>query len=116
MSVATLANLAVTVERATVTKDAMGGQIKTWAPVLRTKCRLQPLSASESIRHSKDESVVTHKAYFPGTPNIQPGDRIPITAKPIATETDYLYVTGVRNINYLDQFLTVELEKRDQSG
>ena len=111
MSVATLANKTFVFQRATITRDAIGGQVETWANVARLRGRVQPLSADDAIRHAKEESLVTHKGYFSGTPDIRNGDRITLSTK---IDTTYLHVTGVRNIDFADEFLTVEFEERDQ--
>jgi SPP1 family predicted phage head-tail adaptor len=106
MSIASLANRTVTVERATVSSGSFGGVAETWAPVCRVTLRVQPLSGADVIRHSKDDMTVTHKCYTPGTPDIQAGDRFEIDGKT-------LLVRAVRNIDQLDKFLTLECEERD---
>lgn len=110
MSVATLANTKITVQRRTVTKDAGGGITRSWSNHLRIKARVQPLSSSDMIRHSKDDARVTHKVYVPGTPDIRTADRIQTARVPTGHS---LYVQGVRNIDLADEFLTIEAEERD---
>lgn len=103
MSVATLAVHKVTTQRKTTSVDASGGITETWANYLTLSCRIQPLSAREQQLYSRETEVVTHKIYFPGTPDITPSHRI-------VYGSNTFEVKGVRNIDHLDRFLTVEAE------
>jgi len=107
MSVASLANRTYGFERQTTTKDAVGGQTKAWASSATVKGRVQPLSGTDQIIHARNESRVTHKGYFTGTPDILAGDRVQVGSQ-------FLHVAAVRNVDYADSFVTVELEERDQ--
>lgn len=109
MSVATLADKTVSVERATITRDGQGGRVETWAEVLSVSARIQPLSAGESIRYSREAEIVTHKIYVPLSPDIRHGDRIVFVNVHDVTET--YEVKGVRNIDHQDRFLTIEAER-----
>ena len=106
MSVASLSNRTVQFERATITRDATGGRIQTWADSVRVKCRIQPLSGADVIRHSKEDMSVTHKAYTSGTPDIQPGDKFTLGSRT-------LFVQAVRDIDMLGRYTTLECEERD---
>lgn len=101
MSVATLANKTVVVERRTYNYDLAGGRTYSWELVATVKARVQPLSSSEALRHSSDDSRVSHKVYVPGNPDITAGDRLIVD--------DYvLHVTGVRDIDLVGRFVTIE--------
>lgn len=106
MSVASLANRTVVVERYAATQDNWGSPARAFTFHLRSSGRLQPLSGADIIRHSKDEMRVTHKLYVSGTPDIEAGDRLTVNKKT-------LYVQTVRNIDEADKFLTIECEERD---
>lgn len=110
MSVATLANTTITIERPanTLTKGAI---TQSFAQVLRVRARVQPLSSEDRIKHSREESQVTHKVYVSGTPDIRAGDRIPIVR---TAGTRYLYIHGARDIDEAGVFLTLECEERDR--
>lgn len=110
MSVASLANRTIIVERATVTRDAMGGRTPTWATHLRLPARVQPLSAGEAIRSSREDARVTHRAYVPGTPDITTKDRIRVEGS--TPSTSALYVQGVRDVDHAGVYLTIDLEER----
>lgn len=106
MSVATLSNVTVQFERATTTYDAGGGPIQTWVDAARVKCRVQPLSGADVIRHSKEDMTITHKVYTPGAPDIRPGDKFTYKSRT-------LWVRAVRDIDWAGKFLTLECEQRD---
>lgn len=113
MSVATLANRSFVFQRYTETIGASGEITRTWTstgtPPVRVRGRLQPMSASESAIHQRDEGRVMYVLYTPGTPDIRTGDRL-------ANEWDNkkLYVTGVMNTDQADEFLKIILEGRDE--
>jgi SPP1 family predicted phage head-tail adaptor len=110
MSVATLSNITLAVQRQTATRDAMGGQTKSWASLVKVQGRVNPLSSSEMIRHSQDDDRITHKVYVAGTPDIRPLDRLS-HAKLRAGR--HLYVKGVREPSLSGNFITIECEERD---
>jgi head-tail adaptor len=110
MSVATLSNRTVSVERATITQDASGGQVKAWAKVGRYKMRLQPRRGDDAIRHGKDESENLWIGYVSGSPDIRAGDRFPNPDD----ASRYLYVNSRQDSNMLAHHLRLELEERDQ--
>lgn len=103
MSIQSLAIHTVTTQRKTTASDAAGGLTETWANLLKLSCRIQPLSAREAQLYSRETEIVTHKIYFPGAPDVTASDRI------IFGSNTY-EVKGVRNIDHLDRFLTVEAE------
>ena len=109
MSVATLANRNVTIQRQTLTVDASGGTSKAWGNVLRAKARIQPLSATEILAHAELESRVSHARYVSGTPDIRPGDRLSGSY-----DRKTLYVIGVFDPDQAGIFLKVMLEGRDR--
>ena len=121
MSVATLSNTSVDVERPVEALDAWGGKTRSaWLSVANYMMRVQPLSGREIINNSREEMRVTHMAYVAGKPDIRPGDRL----KPLGTVagTDKwdsgrsLYVQAVRNVDLLNSFLTIECEEREDVG
>lgn len=107
MSVATLANATYTVERQTVTRDALGGQVRTWAQVLSLDGRVQPRGGTDQVFRGREEELVTHRGYFAGTPDVRVGDRI------VTSAGRRLYVLASFNVDYADSFLTVDMQERD---
>lgn len=104
MSVATLANINVTVQRASSARGEWGTLEPVWSTHLRLRMRVQPLSSEEVILYSRDTVTITHKAYVNGTPDITEKDRLKIGS--------VIYkIKGVRNIDLADSFLTLELEE-----
>lgn len=73
-----IANLlihAVDVKRPTVTKDAMGGQSKTWTTVYSAvPCFVQPAIATDKTLYAQKEMVVTHAVYTASNPALRPQD------------------------------------------
>lgn len=110
MSVATLANTMVTVQRRSNSTDASGGVVQTWTAHLNLRARVQPLSAFESARFGSDTETITHKVYFPGVPDIKHSDRLQYTDRLGRLRT--LEIRGVRNTDELDVFTTVEAEEQ----
>jgi len=106
MSVASLANRRVTIQRATSSKDAGGGDVKTWADQFRVRLRIQPLSGADRIRHSRPEAAVTHKAYADGSPDIRAGDCFTV-------DGHTLYVRLVRDVDRLGRYTILECEQGD---
>ncbi len=103
MSVASLANTSIVVQRPTVAASAAQGE--TLATVFTGKARIQPLSGAEINRYSRDLSSVTAKAYVAGTPDIKADDIM-------TAGSDTYLVKAVRDIDLLGRFTTIELEEQ----
>lgn len=121
MSVATLSNTSVQVQRPTETVDAWGGKTRSaWSTEQTLKMRVQPLSGSEIRLHSREEMRVTHKVYVSGKPDIRDTDRLKPTGSVGGTDkwdsNRSLYVQAVRNIDLVNSFLTLECEEREDVG
>jgi head-tail adaptor len=110
VSVATLANSTITVQRPTITPDPVGGRTITWADHLTLKARVQPRGGRETINNAKIDDRTTHFIYIPGAPDVQQKDRI--TQSKVRTGRS-LYILRVENIDLLDHHLRVQAEERD---
>jgi head-tail adaptor len=67
LSLASLLNKVVTVQRPIVTKDASGGATRNFADVdgqAEVPCSIQPVSDQERIRFASRQLQVTHSVYF----------------------------------------------------
>lgn len=73
-----MSNKTATVQRSTLTRDAVGGSIETWASDAVYQMALQPTSGSEDDRYGREEYTITHRGYLAGTPDILPDDRLSI--------------------------------------
>lgn len=111
MSVASLSITQITVQRRTITKDGWGGQTNVWTRHLDMSARVQPLSAEDrALLQQREGQVVTHRVYVSGTPDIAAEDRIKVPGK--VPDARSLYVHGVRDIDLLGRFLTIDCEER----
>lgn len=106
MSIASLANKQLAIERRTTTQDAWGSPSQSWAMIERVAGRVQPLSGNDAMIHGRPDLRLTHRAYFDGTPDIRSGDRLNM-------DGTILYVVGLRNLDQLNRMLVVDLEERD---
>lgn len=106
MSLASLANQTATVERLTTTTDSWGGPVRAWSAVTTAKCRVQPVTGVDSIVQARPDLRISHRVYFPGSPDVQAGDRLKVDGLT-------LYVEVVRDIDRLRRLLTVDCEERD---
>ena len=103
MSVATLSTNTIIVQRKTITQDASGGIVETWANHLTMRASVQPLSARELALYDRETEAITHKIYVSGAPDITHADRIRFKSKTYA-------IRGVRNPDERDRFLTIHAE------
>ena len=105
MSVASLANTTITVQRATISRDNTGGAVETWAHHLTLKARVQPLSGAESQLYSRETEQVVAKAYIPGAPDVKHSDRVVIGS-------DTYIIRAVRNVDLLNHHTVLELDRQ----
>ncbi len=106
MSVASLANTVVTIQRRSLTLDATGGNVEAWTTLRRLRGRVQPLSGAEQALYSRDQEQVNGKAYFPGVVDITSADRLSFRGK-IAS------VVNVRNPDEMDRYTVVEFRYQE---
>ena len=107
MTVASLSVHRVDIYRNIGVPDGRGGVPDNWAPdEIRVPCRIVPLSAKELAGLWKGEPTkLTHRIYFPDTSiDLNEGEQI-------RYGTRIFNVQGVRNVDELDRFLTVEVEE-----
>ena len=77
MSLARLTNqTAVTVLRPTVTVDVIGGRVESFARVARLRARVQAIAGREEVIYGQERSLITHKVYMAGAPDVARGDRL----------------------------------------
>jgi len=106
MSVASLANQLLVVERADVLiVDKSAGIMRDFSELMRIRGRAQPLSGTDVKRFSRPDMTVTHKVYVPGDPDIRQGDRLRVAGL-------ILYVQAPRNVDLANKFTTLECEQR----
>ena len=104
MSVASLSNITAMLQRKTLTTDAVGGAVETWANQGNYQIALQPITGTEANRYDREEFDVTNKAYVAGKPDIVLGDRFSIDGN------TYL-IHAVLNPCSLDRHLEMHLER-----
>jgi head-tail adaptor len=105
VSLTSLCDKTVAIERMSTALDGWGGSTETYAEVAKAKARIRPVSGRDAIIASKPDLRVSHVLYFPGTPVIQSGDRFKFGAR-------YFYVQNIRNVDEQGIFLTVDCEER----
>lgn len=101
-----LLNVEVGVSRRTVTRDAFGGSVESFATVSTERVRLQPMKASEADLYSKEGVTVTHKAFFNYGANVQARDRLSAFGSTFIVRT-------IMNPDYEDKFLVANVELQD---
>jgi len=69
------------------------------------ECRVNPLTGIEQIKYAKETTLITHKVYIAGSPDIRNGDTL-------FNESITLLVRAVRNIDLIGKFLTIECEEQ----
>lgn len=101
-----LLNVEVVVSRRTVTRDAFGGSVETFATVATERVRLQPMKAAEADLYSKEGVTVTHKAFFNYGSNVQARDQL-------AAFGSTFIVRTIMNPDYENKFLVANVELQD---
>lgn len=77
MSVQSICNISVTVERATQAQDAAGSQTLTWASHLTSqRFKIDENTGIEAIRYQRETGRLLCKGYTPGAPDIKARDRV----------------------------------------
>jgi head-tail adaptor len=73
-----LCNFLITIERARITKDLVGGaKREIWEPVVQNlQAAIQPLNSGIKQQFGQRQMVNTHRLYFSTEPPIRRGDRI----------------------------------------
>jgi hypothetical protein len=103
MSIASMTRVTpITIRRPTVSANA--AQTITYTTVFRGWCRLQPLSAAEQARQSRDLGSIVAKAYMDGVVDVRSDDLLTV-----AKSGDKYQVKGARDIDLLGRLTTVEL-------
>ncbi len=103
MSVASLANKSITVQRSTDTAGAFGGKAESWANHLKLQARVQPISGSENFRYNRDLEAVLVNMYVPGAPDVTHKDRVQFRSKTYK-------IIAVMNTDEVDVFLKIVCE------
>ena len=68
---------AIDVQRATASKDAIGGPTRLWSTLTSgIPCRIQPLRGWKTDEYLRNDMHVTHRIYFANNPLLQNGDRL----------------------------------------
>ena len=113
MTIATLCNRTVDIERATLTRDAQGGRVETWAVHLPAQpIRIQPRSASErAIGGNPTNEAVTHKGYMPGWRDVKAKDRL-TGRHPQSGEAEVFIVRGEHMTDHDGRLHVLELEEQ----
>jgi len=63
MSIEKFFTTGITVQRRTITRDAAGGTIETWADHLSISGRIRQLSGDDRLSADKDTVFATHRMY-----------------------------------------------------
>jgi len=92
------------VERQTREEDSVGTWKEIWTVVHgNVACCIQPRRGYEFVTHDKMQSEVTHVLYC-AVMEIRPSDRV-------VSMGLVFDVLDVRNVDYLDRFLTIDLKQ-----
>ena len=104
MSIQSFYTKTVDIERATVSDDDIMGYERAWVKLHPgLACCIQPRKGFEAPVHDKRRSEVGHVMYC-DVVVIQPADRV--------VADDIMYdILDVRNIDYLNRFLTISLKQ-----
>jgi head-tail adaptor len=112
MSIDSLCNTSLSVERMSAARDASGGSVETWASHHVLQGRIQPLSSQQRNSYSNETTVITHRVYFPGGIDISAStDRLRFSDTYGVSR--YLIIHGVRNIDEQGRLVTCECEEQD---
>ncbi len=77
MSLRSMCRSRVTVQRQTVTKDASGGMVQTYADLYTDRaCDIQPASGRVREQYMQQNLAVSHTIYLADAITILPGDRL----------------------------------------
>jgi head-tail adaptor len=104
MSIASMSNVTATVQRKTITRDAFGATLESWATSSTESIALQPLSGSKANEYDREEWNVSHHGYASGSPDIVLGDRLSISSE------TYL-IRAVLDIDTAGLYLKLVLEQ-----
>ncbi len=112
MSIATLMNQTVTIERNTPTADRLGGNTESWVShKASVPIRIQPLSALERQQYDRSLGLVTHRGYMPDFTDITTRDRVTATHPQTGNSVTYL-IRGVRMTDQDGRLQVLELEEQ----
>ena len=104
MSVASLSNTTAIVQRKTITRDAFGATLESWATSSTISIMLQPLSGTKANEYDREEWNVSHHGYASGAPDIVLGDRLSISSE------TYL-IRAVLDVDTAGSYLKLVLEQ-----
>mgnify|MGYP004454349409 FL=1 len=104
MSVASLSNTTAIVQRKTLTRDAFGATLESWATSSTISIMLQPLSGAKRDEYQREEWNVSHHGYASGAPDIVLGDRLSISSE------TYL-IRAVLDVDTAGYYLKLVLEQ-----
>lgn len=79
MSLSSLLNRTITIQRRVITKDSHGGQSRTWDPISGAegiKAAIQPASSSVKSRYAQRLINITHNIYLDRDTGVANGDRV----------------------------------------
>mgnify|MGYP002639902973 CR=1 FL=1 len=115
MSYEDLMNSTMTVQSPTVTLDAVGGEVQTWAESSAGNiCRMRLLSNKERSVTGREGNVSTHRLYCLATVTITESDRITNVKKSseFGADTRMFDVDSVNNVDEDDRVMQVDLTQR----
>jgi len=106
-------NSTVTIEQPAYASDAVGGRTLTWTAVYTDlECCIQPRSAREMQTGGREAAHTSHIMYCE---HEDVADSLPHEdwrVRASAHPTDGTFnITAVRNIDYHDEFLTIDLQQ-----
>jgi head-tail adaptor len=94
----------IDLERKTVTKDASGGKVDSWAPrALAVPCRIEPASATKVINFDKLGMQVSHVVYLDSDRGVSDLDRIKYVDR--LGRTRYLEIRGAKDTDELGRLI-----------
>lgn len=102
MSIRTMLRHRVTVQRSTVTRDAMLGEVPTWNNLyVNIRMDIQPISARELALYGRDTELVSHHGYTQQK-GIHNGHRVSFKGRLFDVES-------VRNTDEQDRLFVVDM-------
>lgn len=107
MSLKSLMNTSVDVQRPTKTRGTEGGQSASWPTTYAgLRCRIQPLSAREAVLYGRETEQVTHRMYIDASVIIGIQDRVIYSSRTF-------FVVGVRDTDEQGRLKVVELREEN---
>lgn len=116
MSLVAMCRSQITLKRPTHSKDASGGDVKTFAAVSGysgVACDIQPASGRVRDQYMQKQLNVTHTVYFPVDTPVRAGDQL-VYSDPILSQDRIFQFQGLRPVapGYVQWACIVDVEEQ----